>query len=279
MGMMTAESEETDRLIDLLRRSALLEELQQEALDRGELQDRLGVSRATCHRHTRTLDELGVIERVDGRFQLTDAGRLFTDALTTFKRDAGSALQLAPVLDAVKDAPVDIDAEAFTDATVTSAERGDPYSPVARFVTLVQETETLHGFDVDGIAPLYMEEIKDRIVSGMETEDLVLPGAAKNTLDEYPEKCMEACMSGYLTIQLHDDLPFSLAVFDDRVGIGVCELDARQLRVFVDTGSREVREWAEAVYEVYESEAFLMEEFTHQGFHEAMERGGLELTV
>lgn len=100
----------------------------------------------------------------------------------------------------MKDAPVDIDAEAFADATVTSAERGDPYSPVARFVTLVQETEKLHGFDVDGIAPLYMEEIKDRIVSGMKTEDLVLPEAAKNTLDEYPEKCMEACMSGYLTI-------------------------------------------------------------------------------
>lgn len=78
---------------------------------------------------------------------------------------------------------------------------------------------------------------------------------------------------------MHDDLPFSLAVFDDRVGIGVCESNARQLRVFVDTGSREVREWAEAVYEVYESEAFLMEEFTHQGFRETMERGGLELTM
>lgn len=277
--MTTAESEETDRLIDLLRRSPMLEELQQEPLDRGALQERLGVSRATCHRHTRTLGEFGVIERVDGRFQLTDAGRLLTDALASFKRDARSALQLAPVLDAVKDAPVEIDPEAFADAIVTSAERGDPYSPVARFVALVQETETLFGFDVDGVAPLYMEEIKDRIVSGMETVDLVLPEVAKNTLDEYPEKCMEACLSGHLTIQLHDGLPFALAVFDERVGIGVCEPDSRRLRVFVDTKSPEVREWAESVYEVYESEAFLLEEFTHRGFQEAMDRGGLELTM
>lgn len=269
--MTTARPDDPDLLIDLIRRSPLLEELQQDALDRGELQDRLGVSRATCHRHTRTLDELGVIERVDSHFQLTEAGRLLTDALTTFKRDARSAVQLAPVLDAVGDAPVEIDAEAFADATVTSAERGDPYSPVARFIALVRETEALRGLDMDAIAPLYMDEIQKRIVDGMETEDITHPGAVKDSLDGYPDKCMEACASGYLTVRLHDSLPFGLAIFDDRVGIGVCERDTRNLRVFIDTDSPKVREWAESVYEVYESEAILLEEYTQRSFQEAME--------
>lgn len=269
--MTTARPEDPDLLIDLIRRSPLLEELQQGALDRGELQDRLGVSRATCHRHTRTLDEFGVIERVDSHFQLTEAGRLLTDALTTFKRDARSAIQLAPVLDAVGDAPVEIDSEAFADATVTSAERGDPYSPVARFIALVRETETLRGLDVDAIAPLYMDEIQKRIVDGMETEDITHPGAVKDSLDGYPDKCIEACASGYLTVQLYDDLPFGLAIFDNRIGIGVCERETRNIRVFVDTDSSAVREWAESVYEVYESEAILLEEYTQQGFREAIE--------
>lgn len=269
--MTTARSGDPDLLIDLIRRSPLLEALQQGPLDRGELQDHLDVSRATCHRHTRTLEELGVIERVDGRFQLTDAGRLVTDALTTFERKASSALQLAPVLDAVGDAPVDVDAEAFEGATVTSAEHGDPYSPVARFVALVSETETVRGFDVDVIAPVYMEEIQGRIVDGMETEAIALPEVAKNAIDDYPEKCMEACASGYLTINLLDDLPFALAILDDRVRIGVSERDSRQLRVFVDTDSPAVREWAETVYERYQREAVLLKEFTHQSFQEAMD--------
>ncbi|MBX0325596.1 winged helix-turn-helix domain-containing protein [Halomicroarcula sp. F13] len=269
--MTAIRPEDPDLLIDLIRRSPLLEELQQDALDRAELQDRLAVSRATCHRHTRTLDELGVIERVDSHFQLTEAGWLLTDALTTFKRDARSAVQLAPVLDAVGDAPGEIDAKAFADATVTSAERGDPYSPVARFITLVRETEALRGLDMDAIAPLYMDEIQKRIVGGMETEDITHPGAVKDSLDGYPDKCMEACASGYLTVQLYDDLPFGLAIFDDRVGIGVCEQGTRNLRVFVDTDSPAVREWAESVYEVYESEAILLEEYTQQGFREAIE--------
>lgn len=262
-------------LIDLLRRSPLLEELRGDAFDRGELQERLGVSRSTSHRHTRLLGELGVIERTDGEFHLTESGELLTDAIVRFKQEATSALQLAPVLRAVEDAPVDIDAAAFTGSTVTSTEHGDPYSPLARFVALVRETETLYGFDMDAIAPLYVEDVQRRIVNGMETEDITRPGAVQNALDGYPDKCMEACASGHLTVKLHDDLPFALAMFDERVGIGVYGRDARTLRAFADTGSPEVREWAEAVYEAYDTEAVLMEEYTKQGFREAMEAQGI----
>lgn len=267
----TEGAEDLDLLIALIRRSPLLEELRGDAFDRSELQDRLDMSRSTSHRHTKLFGEMGIIERVDGEFRLTESGKLLTDAMVRFKREANSALQLAPVLEAIQDAPMGIDSEAFAGATVTNTERGDPYSPVARFVTLVRETETLHGFDMDAIAPLYLEEIRQRIIDGMETKDIGLPEATKNALDDYPEKCRQACASGYLDIRLHDDLPFGLAIFDDRIGIGVCERDTRALRVFVDTESPEVREWAEAVYEVYEAEAVPLEEFTQEGYRNAME--------
>lgn len=271
-------SRDSDLLIDLLRRSPVLEVLEEEPLDRRELQERVDISRATSHRYTRLLGDLGVIEKSDDEFRLTESGILLTDALIRFKREALSALALAPVLEAVQNAPVDLDIEALAEATVTSAERGDPYSPVARFIALVRETETLQGFDMDGIAPLYLEEIQRQIVDGMETEDLVLPEAVKDSLDNYPEKCMEACASGNLTIHLHDGLPFGLAVFDDRVGIGVCEPNGRQLRVFVDTDSPEVREWAQAVYEAYKTEAILMEEYSHECFRQTMDQAELQLT-
>lgn len=260
-----------DVLIDLIRRSPLLEELRGDAFARAELQDRLNVSRSTSHRHTKLFGEMDVIEKANGEFRLTESGKLLTDAMVRFKREADSALQLAPVLEAIQDAPVEINSEAFAGATVTNTERGDPYSPMARFVALVRETETLHGFDMDAIAPLYLNEIRQRIIDGMETKDIGLPEATKNALDDYPEKCTQACASGYLEIRLHDDLPFGLAIFDDRVGIGARERDTRALRVFVDTGSPEVREWAETVFEVYDAEAVPLEEFTQEGYRDAME--------
>lgn len=263
--------EDLDLLVDLIRRSPLLEELRKDTFDRGELQDRLDVSRSTSHRHTRLLGELGVVEKTNGEFRLTESGKLLTDAIVRFKREASSALQLAPVLEAVQDAPVEIDTEAFAGATVTSAERGDPHRPLARFVTLVQETDTLRGIDIDAIAPLYMDEIQGHIVDGMETEVIALAEVTEEILAEYPEKCFDACASGYLTVQLHDNLPFGLVIFDHRVGIGVYERGTRNLRVFVDTDSPEVCEWAETVYESYESEASLLDEYTQRGYREAME--------
>lgn len=272
--MTRTEPADVDLLIDLLHRSPLLEVLDGEALDRRDLQERLGISRSTCHRHTRLLRDHGVVERHDGAFRLTESGQLLADAMGRFKREATSALELAPLLAALETAPVDIDRDAFLGATVTSAERGDPYSPVARFVELTRETSTLRGMDMDVVAPLYLEEIQRRIVAGMDTEDIARPDAARNALDDYPEKCMEACLSGHLTIKLRGNLPFALAIFDDRVGVGVVEPGTRSLRLFVDTDDPAVREWAEAIYAAYDDDAVVLEEYTAEGFRAAMEARG-----
>lgn len=249
----------------------MLEELQGGGLDCRELQERLGISKATSHRHIRLLSELGVIERVNGELQLTESGKLLPNALIKCKREANSALQLAPVVDAIRHAPVEIDIEAFAGATVTSAEQGDRHSPVARLGALVHETDTLPGIDIDSIAPLYMAEIQQPIVGGRQTEIIGLPDVTEDILMGYPDKCFEAGASGYLTVWLRDDLPFGLAIFDDRVGLGVQDADTRLLRVFVDTDSSEVYEWADAVYESYKTEAIRLEEFTYRGFRKAME--------
>ena len=267
----THQTDDLDVLIDLLRRSPLLEELKGEVCDHRELQDRLEISRATSHRHTKLLTELGVIEKVDGQFRLTESGTLLAASCTKFKREANTALQLAPLLDAVADAPVPIDNEAFADATVTGAEHGDPHTPFLRFLALVRETETLHALDLDLIGPVRLDDIKERIVSGMETELIGLPEVARDVIENYPENCIEACASGYLTVKLVDDLPFALTIFDDWVGIGVCEPVTRNLRVFVDTDAPAVREWAWEVFEVYDAEAIEMEGFGPGGLRQVME--------
>lgn len=268
---VTADARSTDLLIDLLRRASLLQELQDESLTRRDMQDRLDISRATCYRYCRLLEDLELIEKSNSGYRLTDSGHLLTDILIQFEREAVTALELGSVMTAVQSVPVNIDAAAFSDAIVTSAEHGDSYGPVARFVSLVEETDSLRGFDMDIIAPLYLDEIEQRIVNGMETEEIAVPDVTRNILDSYPEKCFNACSSGNLTVKLHGDLPFGLAIFDHRVGIGVCEPGTRVLRTFADTDSLEVREWAEAVYEMYDAEATLMEEFTSQGFTQAVD--------
>ena len=106
------------------------------------------------------------------------------------------------------------------------------------------------------------------------TTELIDPlDVVEDVMDNYPEHCVQVCVSGHLTIRLHDSLPFGLAIFDDRIGVAVYDSDTSTLQGFVDTDDPEAREWAEAVYEAYEDESVLLENFTKKGLREAMVGG------
>ena len=294
-----------DGFMELLRRAPMLEALLDGPRDRGELEAELGISRATGHRFTRWLDDWGLVERVDGEFRLTATGSAVADAAVDFKAEVATALRLGPVLEAVGDTAGggddggnargagDVDSAddgddaddaggeavppvplaAFADATVTTPARGDPHGPVVRYVTLVRETTTLRGFDTWAIAPTYMAEIQERIVDGMATELVDPVAVVEDVMAHYPERCVEVCASGNLAIRLHEDLPFGLAVLDDRIGIAVPDPDAGTLAAFVDTDDPVAREWAEATYEAYRAESVPLEHFTRAGLREAMADG------
>lgn len=248
---------DSEVLIDLLRRSPLLEELQEEAFDRRELQDRLDVSRATVHRHTRLLAELNVIEKVEGEFRLTEAGTLLAEAITDFKREADSALQLAPILEAIEDTQGDIDVGAFAGATVTSAEQGDPYAPVNRFESVLRGTDEFRfvGSEVALMDPC-LNVVLQLIRDGVEITFIDRPSCTEYFFSEYPERCVESLERENFTVLEHDELPsYGIGLFDDRVAISCYEQDSGTVRGLIDTDVQAAREWAETKFASFLDEA------------------------
>lgn len=262
-----------DGFLELLRRAPMLEALRDGPLDRAALEERLDISRATSHRFTKSLGNRGLIERHDGEFQLTAVGEAVTETVGGFKAEVTTSLWLAPILAAADDPVPRVPLDGFLDATITSAEHGDPHGPMTRYVSLVRETATLRGFNTWAIAPTYMGEIQDRILDGMETELIDPVSVVEDVMDNYPERCVEVCVSGYLTIRLHDSLPFGLAIFDDRIGVAINDLTTGALTAFVDTDNPAARKWADAVYAAFEAESVLLEDFTKKGLREAVASG------
>jgi predicted transcriptional regulator len=161
----------------------------------------------------------------------------------------------------------------FVNASIASVEYGDPYAPLTRFVSLVQETETLRGINTCRIVPTYMEEFQQRILDGMQTELVHLPQIAEDIMESYPEKCVQVCVSGNLTLWTHetrDSLPFGLVLFDDRVGIGLFDTKKGTLETFIDTDDAAAVEWATEVYDQYKAESVPLENFTKKGLREAL---------
>jgi predicted transcriptional regulator len=147
--------------------------------------------------------------------------------------------------------------EMASDAVVTDATVDDPYAPVNRFVSLLRETDRFRfaGYDVALLEPC-RDELRERIVDGMETEVIEPPSVAKYILSAYEQHCSEPLESGNLTVLVHDELPtYGIGLFDDDIALSCYNPDSGTVQVLLDTDTPAAREWAESTYESYRREA------------------------
>ncbi|RZH67054.1 helix-turn-helix transcriptional regulator [Natrinema altunense] len=244
----TGDRVDADLLSDIVRHGPVLEALLNDALDRGEIEDRLNVSRATSHRFTQWLDEQGFVKKTDGRLQLTGRGEVVAEEVLRFEANVQTAHRLTPLLDVICEDHREFVVEPFVDATVTVARPDDPYRPIERFISLVRESETFRGFNTTHMAPLVLGGFHQQLFDATDTEVIYLPRIAEKLFDTYPERAREAIESGHLALRTRDELPYGLALFDERVGIGGYDETTGLMRVFVDTDAPIAREWAERVY-------------------------------
>ncbi|WP_228546411.1 helix-turn-helix transcriptional regulator [Halegenticoccus tardaugens] len=244
---------ETDELVAIVRHGPLLEALMGGPLDRRDVEERLGISRATSHRFTRWLEDRGFAERRDGPFALTGEGQIVAEELRRFERNVRAARRLAPLLDSICPDHQEFVVEPFADAVVTTATPDDPYRPVTRFLSLLRESRSFRGFNTTHMVPP-LSGLDGRLFADRDVELIYLPDVVE-TLRATDEDFDAALEAGRLTLHTREALPYGLAVFDDRVGIGGYDEETGAMRVFVDTDAAIAREWAERVYAAYRADS------------------------
>ncbi|MFC4543332.1 helix-turn-helix transcriptional regulator [Halosolutus amylolyticus] len=246
---------ETETLVDVVRHGDLLRLLLAEPLDRPEIQAALGVSRATSHRFVRWLEDEGYGERVDGRYRLTGYGETVAYGVCKFETYLRTARRLEPLFEYICEDHEEFVVEPFTDATVTVATPSDPYAPIERFLSLLRESETFRGFNTTHMIPPGIDDGGDRLFEERTVELVYVPDAVETLRDESDAALGTAIDEGHVTVHTRDALPYGLALFDDRVGVGGYDEDTGAMRVFVDTDARIAREWAASVFESIRADA------------------------
>lgn len=253
-----------DHLGDIVRHGPILEALRAKPMDRREIEARLEVSRATSHRLTKWLDEQGFVEKVESRFRLTGRGEAVTDEVLRFEANVSTVHRMGPLLDAICPHHAEFAIEPMIDSTVTVAEPTVPDRPAERFISLVGESETFRGFNTTHLAPLMIGEFYQRVFDATEAELIYTPHVAEKLRETYPTRVTEAIDRGQLTLRTRENLPYGLALFDERVGLGGYDDDTGLLQVFVDTDSPMAREWAERVYASIKADSTPLEERMEQ---------------
>ncbi|KTG08319.1 transcriptional regulator [Haloprofundus marisrubri] len=249
----------TDELLDVLRHRELLELLIEGPLDRRDIQTQLGISRATSHRFTRWLEQQGLAERRDGRWSLTGRGETVAEEVLRFERNLRAAARLDPLLECICPDHTEFIVEPFADATVTTPTPEDPYKPVERFLALLAESDSFRGFNTTHMVPPGVERFYASLFDGKQSEIIYLPVVVDALRETHPDKVADAVERGHLALRTREALPYGLAIFDDRVGIGGYDDETGTMRVFVDTDDGIAREWARRVFEAYRRDSVPLE--------------------
>lgn len=252
MGSLDGE----DLFEDAVARRRALRALSDAPLHREELENRLDVSKTTCHRIIRGFDEHGLLKRTGHGYQLSPLGEVVIDEIDQTTRNVARARALEPLLSAFESTDVQFDVSLFADATITRAQPEDPYPPVKRFMELLRDSKTLRSLDRTSIAPLHVDEIFERIFEEkLEVEAIYPQSVLDKLLSEYPEYHRRAAELGRATYHVHDDIAFGMSLFDDRVGLRAYDSETGALRLFTDTANAEALAWAEDVFREYRERA------------------------
>jgi len=249
--MDSTDEEATELLLVAIRRADALAAISDGPLRRAELEAVIDVSRTTAHRIIRSLTGHSLVERTSDGLVLTPLGEVVAREVESVCSTFRAARRLEPFLNAFAPTPFDFEVDAFADATVTTPGPGDPYRPVSRFMELLSASDTLRGFDTTSVAPVFVDEIRAEILGGMRTSIVYLPQVVEQIADSHPDQLREAVESGQLELYTSDDLPCGLALFDDRVGLGVYDEETGMLTAFADTDDPDAVRWGERLYEHY----------------------------
>lgn len=216
-----------------------------------------GVSQSTMGRLLRELENRNWIRRVGPYHEATEPGAFVALGIRELVARVETERELRDVWPFLPGEGCGFEMEMCADAVVTVATPDDPYRPVNRFVSLLEDTDRLRfaGFDVSLLAPC-ADEFRRALEAGVEAELIEPSGTAAPIVECYPEQSVGTLADGTLSVWMHDDLPtYGVGLFDARVAISGCHPDSGAVAVLVDTGNPGARAWAVSLYESYRREA------------------------
>lgn len=239
-------------------RPAVLAELDAaDGLERRGLRERVDASRSTVTRALDRMVEFGWVREDDGRvYRLTALGAFVADAYERVREDLETAAGLSAFLSRVPDEAFDLDPRLLAGARVTEATAAEPLAPIDRVTTIRAESTTVRELSTV-VARESVEQVRERADEGEAAHEIVLSAEVVESLtngSDYAE-AFEATDAAGVDYHVHDgDIPFLLALLDDRVALGVVDDEDRPV-VLVESTDDRVYEWAEATFEAYRDAA------------------------
>lgn len=226
---------------------------------RKELQERLDLSKTTCHRIIRTFDERGLLRRTDRGYELTQLGHIVYEQADEFESAVKSAYRLQPLAERYDTTDIEFKFDLFRDARVTTPEPGNPYPFVDRTLELFRQSDTIRVIDCNPLVPpMYVEKMLEiALETGMQGEFIVTEEIALGNMAQFPDLHRAVAESDTTAGKyfVYDDIPFGLAIYDDHLDLRVYDDETGTPTLYADTDNPAALDWARGVFAEYTEKA------------------------
>lgn len=160
---------------------------------RSVLWEMAGVSESTIRRTLGEFEDRDWVDRDGYQYEATELGAFVASAMADLIDSVETERKLRDVWRLLPDEHTGFTIEMCSDATVTVADPEDPARPATRFCSLLEETDELRFVGIDvAMLDSCENELRDRIVDGMETE-FISPRRLTNYIrSNWPDLLSEA---------------------------------------------------------------------------------------
>ncbi len=243
---------DVSELIDLLvRRGPLLRRISAESGDKATLAETGDVSRSTVDRGIRELERDGLVERTDGGYRPTVAGRLALRLYGSFVDGAEGVVESLPALeDLPSDAP--LDPAVLRGADVAVASHPDPERPT-RVQRDLLDRATHQRSLAPTVLPQHVDVYYDEIASGdLSGEFVVTPSALERLVRNHADRLGAAVEGDAVTIRETESLPpYGLSVTETGSGpvVGLLVFSDAGVSGFLTTDDPAAVAWARSLFE------------------------------
>ena len=247
-------SPEPSEMMDVVvRRSDFLTELVDGPIHKPALQSELDVSRSTVYKAVRELEELELVERADGGYRASLAGRLLFEQYRQFRAATETVAGPAALVSVLPpDCPLSVD---FLDgAEAVYAQPHAPYYPVRALEDFVDRPAHLRGAS-PVVLPEFVELHREQVVSGGRRSEMILSEPLiERLVSDYPDAFLETVSTDRLAVrETGRRLPFGLLIADEPVArVAVLVYDSRgDLRGLLMNDTERARDWAADVWGLF----------------------------
>lgn len=240
-----------DLLCLFAKREALLHRIADGSASKCDLVRALDVSRSTIDRSVRELVASDVIDRGDGGYELTLAGRLLYEEFCRFHDHAAGVAETVEVL-SVLPSEAALDPVALVGADVTEATRTAPYRPMETHFDLVRRATSMRLLST-AVSSQYVHVVHERVVEGgLDLSVGCASGVIEFLVSEEADALQEAFGTGRLEMrELETTPPFTLGVVEtpDATHVSLLAYDDDGIRGHVRNDDPSAVAWAEGYVE------------------------------